>query len=525
LGDSFRAYLYIPISVEEEFVLYSPECAFLFFAFFCFIFCLFNNFQLNYFYKVTDLLTSVFISYFFCEIYFFSVLTHPLLYTHMGIHLILQNFLLISQYTVALKMLILAIAGLMIPLFYSFFLTERRFVNEIVFLFNILVFSCLTIVTTVNFIVLYFLLELINFVFCIFLGCYGTSTKQILDPEVILRYFIFNILTSLFILYGIALIYYTLGDLEFFFSDLHLLFNNTDSSRWFILLFGYFLVLFGLLTKIGLFPLSLWVVDIYESTPFFYLTIFVALIKFSYIFTLFNFYYQIFFLAPVVPAYLYVTSLLSIFFGTFILLVQNNLKRILGYSSIVQLSYTILAFSYVSLNGVIFGFLHLFIYILTSYLFFSILHSFVILCKLNNIGFNRLLLLSDLANLAHKFPFYGIILIAGLLSLSALPPFAGFFTKYYIYTEILNQHDLKTFFLLGCLGIISTFNYLRILRIMVYSPISVVHANSFKFNHFRVDYYGHHLVLIAIVFFLTFYIFFDSFMVAFFEYLFYGHYF
>lgn len=179
--------------------------------------------------------------------------------------------------------------------------------------------------------------------------------------------------------------------------------------------------------------------------------IFIVLMRVVFIFFFFNIFFS----------YLFkVVGFFSIIIGSVGALTQQKIKRFVAFTSINQLGLILLgtAFDFLNIFGSLFA---LIVYILTNIIFFAIILS--MREKKQHVFISYL---SDLHNFFISSPANTIYLTISILSMSGIPPFLGFFSKYFLLLPILNN-DIHNLFWPGFVlffHVVGTFNYLRLLR-------------------------------------------------------------
>ena len=148
-------------------------------------------------------------------------------------------------------------------------------------------------------------------------------------------------------------------------------------------------------------------------------------------------------------------------FGAIAAIGQTNLKRLIAYSSIGHVGYTLAGLATGSNEGIQSSVIYITIYIIMNLGLFSCL----LMLKRNNEYFENI---DDLSGLSKNHPLLSISLLIILFSLAGIPPLAGFFAKFYIFKSVLEQ----SMYFLAIVGLLSTvvaaFYYLRIIKIMYF---------------------------------------------------------
>lgn len=304
----------------------------------------------------------------------------------------------------------------------------------------------------------YISLELLSFSLYVLVS-YG---RQGLKPsEAGVKYILLGAFASALLLYGISQIYGMLGTTRF--DEIHaaLLLEGTSLNP--AVLVGLVLIVAGLGFKVAAVPFHMWAPDVYEGAPTpvtAYLAVGSKAAAFALILRLFS---QAF-----MPAFddwqiiLVILAALTMTVGNLVAMAQQNIKRMLAYSSIGQVGYLLMgvaALSPLASNGVI---LHLVGYGVTNLLAFMCVIVFYNATNKEEI--------SDFAGLADRSPFVAMAMSVALLSLAGLPFFAGFTTKFYLFTAAADGGLLWLVGLAITNSLISLYYYMMVMKQMYMVP-------------------------------------------------------
>jgi len=156
-------------------------------------------------------------------------------------------------------------------------------------------------------------------------------------------------------------------------------------------------------------------------------------------------------------------SIASMIFGSVAAIGQTNLKRLIAYSSISHMGYTLAGLSTGTNEGIQSSIFYISIYLLMNLGLFSCL----LMLKRNNQYYESV---EDLSGLSKNHPILSLSLLAILFSLAGIPPLAGFFAKFYVFKAAVEQ----SMYFLAIVGLLSTviaaFYYLRIIKIIYFDP-------------------------------------------------------
>ncbi len=316
--------------------------------------------------------------------------------------------------------------------------------------------SCL-LSSSMNFIMVLLSLELISLSSYLLAGF--SFNKQ--SSEGSLKYFLFGTVSTACMIYGLSILYGLAGTLDF--SSEQFVKNLTTISSP-LLLIGGVLTLAGLLFKISAVPFHLWAPDVYESAP----TPVVAFIsvvpklagvamiaKFTLAINLFG---QSGYNWQMILA---VLSILSILIGNLSALSQKNAKRMLAYSSIAQAGFLLIGLVSFNLDGIHFMIFYSSVFLVMNFLVFHALNQFE-----NHLG---QLLITSFTGLGTSAIIPSLAALVGLVSLTGLPPTAGFIAKLFIFGSLWESYQqnsewyLLSLFVIGLLNtVVSLFFYLKI---------------------------------------------------------------
>ena len=282
------------------------------------------------------------------------------------------------------------------------------------------------------------------------------NRDQLKSSEAGLKYFVLSALSSGLLLYGCSLIYGFTGSTNF-----DLISEKLNSSDY-ALTFGIVFILVGLAFKISAVPFHMWAPDVYEGAPTSVTLFFTMLPKIAALTVFIRFLYVPFLnLINQWQMILIFLSIASMLFGAIAAIGQTNLKRLVAYSSIGHVGYTLAGLATGSNEGIQSSVIYFIIYIVMNLGLFSCL----LMMKRNNKYFENL---DDLSGLSKNHPLLSLSLLIILFSLAGIPPLAGFFAKFYIFKSVIAQ----SMYFLAVVGLLSTviaaFYYLRVIKIMYF---------------------------------------------------------
>ena len=271
-----------------------------------------------------------------------------------------------------------------------------------------------------------------------------------------MKYFVLSALSSGLLLYGCSLVYGFSGSTNF---DI---ISNQLNSEEYVLTFGIVFILVGLAFKISAVPFHMWAPDVYEGSPTTVTLFFTIVPKVAALTVFIRFLYVPFLnLIDQWQMIIVFLSIASMVFGAVAAIGQTNIKRLIAYSSIGHIGYTLAGLATASNEGIQSSIIYISIYVVMNLALFSCL---LMLRRKDQYYEN----IDDLSGLSKNHPLLSLCLLVILFSLAGIPPLAGFFAKFYVFKAVLEQ----SMYFLAIVGLLSTvvaaFYYLRIIKIMYF---------------------------------------------------------
>jgi NADH-quinone oxidoreductase subunit N len=282
------------------------------------------------------------------------------------------------------------------------------------------------------------------------------NRDQLKSSEAGLKYFVLSALSSGLLLYGCSLIYGFSGSTNF-----NVISNQLNSNEY-VLTFGIVFILVGLAFKISAVPFHMWAPDVYEGSPTSVTLFFTMVPKIAALTVFIRFLYVPFLnLIDQWQMIIVFLSIASMLFGAVAAIGQTNIKRLIAYSSIGHIGYTLAGLATGSNEGIQSSIIYISIYVIMNLALFSCL----LMLKRNNQYYEDI---DDLSGLSKNHPLLSLSLLVILFSLAGIPPLAGFFAKFYIFKAVIEQ----SMYFLAIVGLLSTviaaFYYLRIIKIIYF---------------------------------------------------------
>jgi len=287
----------------------------------------------------------------------------------------------------------------------------------------------------------------------------GLNRNKLKANEAAIKYFLLGAFATGFIVYGIALIFGSTNST----SIEHIANNFSVLSHNFLFIAGILLFLIGFSFKMAAFPFHMWVPDVYEGSSTTVAGFFstagksaafsAVIVTLGAVFMHGN--------INVFEPYLSVLAVASMLYGSIVAIAQNNIKRMLAYSSIAHAGYLLIGLASGNYEGIAGIILYL-----TAYTFMN-LGAFGVVALIEGKDETNLTF-DSYSGLAKRQPILAAMLAICMFSLAGIPPFAGFFGKYYIFIAAIKA-DLTWLAIIGVLSsVISVYFYLKVIVIMYF---------------------------------------------------------
>ncbi len=392
-----------------------------------------------------------------------------------GVRIAFNGAITADAFSEACNLILLIIAGLAVLLASTYLENQNLHHGEY---YSLVLFStsgAMLMAAASELIVLFVAIEILSVALYVLAGFARSEPRS---EEAALKYFLLGAFAAGFQLYGIALIYggsagsvpgqvgtTNLGALGYYLSQ-----NHTPTL---MLIAGIGLLLVGLAFKAGLIPFHMWTPDVYEGAPTSVTAYMAAAAKvgaFAAIVRVFNA------LIPIAEYWLIIIQVIAVvtmFGGNIIAVTQDNIKRMLAYSSIAHAGYLLVAVSALTgsvaahswaMRGITF---YLFAYSVMT------MGAFGVLILLSRKG-RDIQTLNDLKGLSKTDPFAAYTMLIFMLSLGGIPPTMGFMGKWFIFYATLQSGQLWLAIALALASMISIYYYLRVVWVMCFTEPDAV---------------------------------------------------
>ena len=389
-----------------------------------------------------------------------------------GTRVIFNGMFISDSMSDVLKVFIYLITAVVF-LYSRHYLAERQLFRGEYFVLGLFaVLGMMIMVSAHNLLVIYLGLETLS------LSLYAMVAMQrdsINASEAAMKYFILGAIASGMLLYGMSMIYGSTGSLDIInIGD----FVQNSSANNLVLVFGLTFVIIGMAFKLGAVPFHMWIPDVYHGAPT-SVTLFIGT-------------------GPKIAAFammirllvdglggmyvewqnmLIILAVLSISIGNLIAIAQQNIKRMLAYSTISHIGFLLLGILSGTTDGSSASMFYVLVYALMS------LGAFGMIIFLSRAGYEADML-DDFRGLNERSPWFAFIMLVLMFSMAGVPPTAGFYAKLSVLRAVIDIGQVWLAVFAVIFSVIGAFYYLRVIRLMYFekphddTPIS----NSFDMN-------------------------------------------
>jgi NADH-quinone oxidoreductase subunit N len=306
-------------------------------------------------------------------------------------------------------------------------------------------------VSAIDFIFIFVSLELVSISFFVLVSF---TRRNPIALEAGVKYLILGGVSAAFLVYGITWIFGVTGETNL--QRITAAFAGGKIDHY-AATFGAVLIIVGLGFKIAAVPFQIWVPDVYQGAPT-PVTAFLSVGSKAAGFVVLIRVLQPFLMLPNMQRLVVLLALLTVVYGNLAALPQNNLKRLLGYSSIAHGGYLLIGIACIDGPAVTFY--------LVAYLLMTLLSFAVLIIVSQQTGDE----ISGFDGLGKRAPFLAFAMVIAMVSLAGLPFTAGFFGKFFIFASAIAQKQIA----LVAVGIVTVacgfYYYLKVVRAMYWQP-------------------------------------------------------
>jgi len=388
----------------------------------------------------------------------------------VGEHFIFGQMMVVDSFSHFFRLVFLGVT--LVTAIFSFSSREimgrdRENQSEFYAMLALMCFGMMSMASAADVVMLALTIELVSITSYVLAGFARFSLRS---SEAAMKYVLWGAVSSGVMFYGISLFYGLTGETNFAAIRDGL---AASSGHELTILVGVIFVMAGIGYKISAVPFHFWTPDVYEGSPTPVTALFAAGPKAAGFALLIRFFYTtlvggdggatVEVLRNVQwDMVLAILSAVTMTWGNLAALRQDNVKRMLAYSSIAHVGYLLMGFVLLTQSGLQAILFYLLVYAIMT------LGSFLVVIALNNrMGSEDI---DDYAGLGFREPVLGIAMFVFLISLTGLPPTAGFIGKFYLFAAAVEM-NMWWLAILGVLNsVVSLYYYMRVAKAMYFTP-------------------------------------------------------
>ena len=335
-------------------------------------------------------------------------------------------------------------------------------------LLGILVLGLFLMASSIDLIMVYISIEVVSIMSFILAGYLKLDTRS---NEAGLKYVVYGAFSSGIMLFGLSILFGLTGSTNYFIIQKSL--AGLDGSASAALVMALLMILAGFGYKISAVPFHFWTPDVYEGAPTTitaYLSVAPKAAGFAIII---RFFHQVFADGGALadaeslsmtdvpwPEIIGILAVATMTLGNLVAIQQESIKRMLAYSSVAHAGYMMLALPVLSIQTV-----YAIMVYLVMYLFMNLGAFFVVITVKNKTGGETF---DDYRGLGWEMPFIGVVMTLFMLSLTGLPPTAGFIGKFYIFSALISGGSQYYWLAIvgGINSVISLYYYFHVVKVM-----------------------------------------------------------
>lgn len=277
------------------------------------------------------------------------------------------------------------------------------------------------------------------------------------STEAALKYFVMGALSSGLLLFGFAWLYGATGVL-----DLTMLPDAISNANKVWLLIAEVLMIAGIAFKFGVAPFHMWVPDVYEAAPTSITALIATAPKVAMTALLIHLFQALGSDFTHWGPMMTLLAIVSMLLGNVVALVQENVKRMLAYSSIGHMGIIMIAIASNSHAAISATMMYIFTYCFATLLIFAVL----IQLKVN---YQEIAKIKDMSGLARNYPIQAFAVLCAMFSMAGVPPLVGFMAKFMVLDVLISVKSYIWALILIASSVIGAFYYIKVIKSMYFN--------------------------------------------------------
>lgn len=373
--------------------------------------------------------------------------------------LLFHNMLVVDGFSISMNVLVLVSGLVAVALAYDYLKRMGLARGEYYVLLLFTILGMMLMASAADLIVVFLALELLSIPLYVLSGFARPRPES---EEAALKYFLLGAFSTGFIVYGVALVFGATGTTSL---AAVLSASAANPANLVLLLVGAGLILIGLGFKVAAVPFHMWTPDVYQGAPSSIVAFMAVGAKAGGFAALLRVFVTAFpsLSADLIPVF-WGLAAITMILGNLLAIVQNNIKRLLAYSSISHAGYILMALvpygqKNIARDGVAAALLYLMAYAFTNFAAWAVV---IAMEKAEGQG----LQLDDYAGLGRKYPTLAATMAIAMFSFTGVPPTLGFMGKFFLFRTTLEGGYIGLALVGVLTSVISAYYYLRVVVIM-----------------------------------------------------------
>lgn len=367
-------------------------------------------------------------------------------------HTIFAGGFVVDRFANVMKLSLFALLGL-IFIYSKNYMTMRKFMNTEFFVLSLFsMLGMMILISSRNFLSMYLGLELLVLPLYALIVMVKDESKY---AEAAIKYFVIGSMGAGILLYGISFVYGATGSFEF--AGV-----MTAKTAPLTLQLGLLFVVAGIALEFAAVPFHMWLPDVYEGSPTAVTMLIGTLPKIAVFVITYRLLTEAFGNLDMQWMHLLLAlGMLSIAIGNVLAIAQDNIKRMLAYSTIGHIGFILLGLFTAPSAGYIATVYYVLVYV------FMVLASFGIIIAVSKQGFEAEYI-SDYSGLAKRKPWLAFMMLLVMLSMAGVPPLLGFYAKFLILQNVVTAGYPLLAIAALVFTVIGSFYYLRVIKAMYF---------------------------------------------------------
>ena len=441
----------------NDLIYFLPELGIIFWILCAIIFGLIYE-KSKFLVRVSSSLVNITIIYLLIYVIYY-VYTIPQSLKSISRNLLLENAFDLSVFSEFNKLLLVLVTILILASSKSYFLEKKFYYFETIILTLSVLLGSMVLVSSQDLVFFYLSVEIMSLSSYVLIAVKKNERDAV---EASIKYFILGSVASCMIVFGSMLLYSIAGTTSIIKMKTYFLYLEGSDMHKYCL--GWIFVLIGVFYKLGLFPFHYWIGDVYVGSPTPAVTLIATLGKYPLVVFLIKLNFFLFQDLLLFKNIMVFSAVISIIVGSLYAFGQKNVKRLIGYSSMVHSGLTVLCVTTGTISGYKMAIIYSIVYIILTLSFFNFL-----MCNFKGKQKKMFLTLEDFDHLFFYKPKLSLYVSIIVFSYIGIPPLIGFFSKYFVVIAVSNNLNFYVAVFISVWSLLGSVYYFRIINNMFFS--------------------------------------------------------